>query len=90
MAYFKTDIQIMNEEAELKVYCPKCRHSVVLMFNTPKIVCSVCGRYIYNKNEIGQKQKFDDYLKTAIVKQKRKERERNAKNKRHTNRNTSN
>lgn len=81
MSYFKTDMQIMAEEAERKVYCPICHHPVVFLNRTTKIICSVCGRYIYNKNEIGQKQKFKDYLQAEMIKQKRKEREENAKTK---------
>lgn len=79
MSWFKNDIQLMNEEAERKVYCKKCKHPVVFAYNTPKVICSVCGRLIYNKNEVGQKAKFNDYLKTEMIKVKRREREKNAK-----------
>lgn len=85
MSYFKTDMQLMKEENERKVYCPRCHHPVVFQNRTPKILCSVCKRYIYNKNEIGQKQKFKDYLQTQIIKKRREEREKDAKNKNYIN-----
>ena len=80
MAYFKTDMQLMKEEAERKVYCPRCHHPVVFQHKTAKVLCSVCNRYIYNKNEIGQKQRFKDLLQAEMIKTKRKEREKDGKN----------
>lgn len=54
--------KLLSVRTSLNVKC-KCGHSVFMPNNIPKCVCSFCYRTVYNKNELGKKQKFKDEFK---------------------------
>lgn len=64
------DVKISSIKTDLTVKC-KCGHSVFMPSNIPKLVCDWCSRTVYNKNELGKKQRFKDELRKAQIKRKR-------------------
>lgn len=60
----KNDTLLMEVFTNLTTKC-KCGHSIVFYKNEPIKICDWCWRTVYNKNEIGQRQKFKDELKKA-------------------------
>lgn len=73
------DVKIQKMRTELSVKC-KCGHSIFMPSNIPKVVCVWCSRTVYNKNELGKKQKFKDELRKTQIKRK-KEKYENKNNK---------
>lgn len=68
----KHDKLLMEVYTQLTVKC-KCGHSIVFKNQDSKKICNWCWRTVYNKNEIGQKQKFKDELEKAERKIKKYE-----------------
>lgn len=74
MSTFEEDRKIFTEIAKARQKCPYCEHSVVFSAQCPRVECSWCHNFVYNKNELGKKQFFKDRLKKAREDLKKKER----------------
>lgn len=65
------DVKLGTVRTDLTVKC-ECGHSVFMPNNISKLVCNWCNRTVYNKNDLGQKEKFKDLFKKAEIKRRRK------------------
>lgn len=72
--------KLYDELTEIRVYC-KCGHSIYIPAYEEKIHCNWCGRYVYNKNELGRKAKFRDTFKKKSKELKEKDKEKDGRDK---------
>lgn len=77
MGYFERYNKYLDVLTQCSTRCV-CSHSMVMLESEPKTICRWCGRTVYNKNKLGQKQKFKDELNKAM---KKKEKKNGTKNK---------
>lgn len=72
---YPNEKKLYDALTEIKVYC-KCGHSIYIPTYVEKVCCQWCGKYVYNKNEIGKKAKFRDTLKNKIKELEKKDKEK--------------
>ena len=59
---YEEDTKYFNELAKYRKNC-KCGHSVIIKPNREKVVCTHCGRYVFNKKENEFKYRLKEKLK---------------------------
>ena len=55
-------------QQEHSVRCPLCSYAVVFEKDIPKLVCPNCFSTVYNKTQLGRKEKFKNDLLNRIRK----------------------